>query len=210
MKRSTLLASLILVPSLSFAAEGDQVAPVAQQEGAPKILSFEIGTAFQFTRKPFKNAQGYNFAINIPTKSVVLGYYYEQVGAQAEANDNNDALSTKVDATATVHEIRAIKLIPGTKDTLGIGLGVGMGDFTAKISGGAQTAQQQANVADLFIKWSPLSGGDSVKAALNVVAGYRFMRFSGVDLDGAAGADFTENTNNLDGMRLGLSVEFGF
>lgn len=54
-----------------------------------------------------------------------------------------------------------------------------------------------------------MSGGDSVKAALNVVAGYRFMRFSGVHLD-AGGADFTETTNNLDGMRLGLSVEFGF
>lgn len=209
MKRSTLLAALVLVPAMGFAAEGDQVAPVVSQEGGPKILSFEVGTAFQFTRKPFKNGQGYNFAINIPTKSVILGYYYEQVGAQAESNENNDATSTKVDATATVHLIRAIKLIPNTKDTLGIGLGVGMGDFTSKISGAAQTTQQQANVADLFIKWSPLSGGDSVKAALNVVAGYRFMRFSGVDLDGA-GTDYTETTNNLDGLRLGLTVEFGF
>lgn len=209
MKRSTLLASFILVPAMGFAAEGDQVAPVAQQDGAPKILSFEIGTAFQFTRKPFKTAQCQNFAINIPTKSIILGYFYEHIGAQAESNDNNDAVSTKVDATATVHQIRAIKLVPGTKDTLGVGLGIGMGDFTSKISGGAQTTQQQASVADLFIKWSPLSGGDSVKAALNVIAGYRFMRFSGADLD-AAGTDFTETTNNLDGMRLGLSVEFGF
>ncbi len=208
MKRSTLLASLLLVPSLGFAAEGDQVAP-ATQDGAPKILSFEVGTAFQFTRKPFKNAQGYSFAVNIPTKSVVLGYYFEQLSAQAESNDDNNTVSTKVDTNSSIHELRAIKLIPGTKDTLGIGLGVGMGDITARISGGAQTAVQQATVGDLFIKWSPLSGGDSVKAALNVVAGYRFMRFSGVDLD-AGGADFTETTNNLDGMRLGLSVEFGF
>lgn len=102
MKRSTLLAALVFVPAMGFAAEGDQVAPVVSQEGGPKILSFEVGTAFQFTRKPFKNGQGYNFAINIPTKSVILGYYYEQVGAQAESNDNNDATSTKADATLPI------------------------------------------------------------------------------------------------------------
>ena len=209
MKRSTLLASLILVPSMSFAAEGDQVAPAVSQEGGPKILSFEIGTAYQFPRAPFRNAQGYNFAINVPTKGVTLGYFFEQVNAQAESNDANAATATKVDATASVHEIRAIKMIPGTKDTLGIGLGVGMGEFSSKITGLATSNQQSASVADLFIKWSPLSGGDSVKAALNVVAGYRFMRFNAVDLDGA-GTAFQDTTNNLDGMRLGLSVEFGF
>lgn len=208
MKRSTLLASLILVPAMGFAAEGDQVAN-NPQNGGPQILSFEVGTAFQFTRAPFRNAQGYNFAVNIPTKSITLGYFYEQVGASAESNDANAATATKVDATATVHELRAIKLLPGTKDTLGVGLGIGMGEFTSKITGAATSNQQQAQVADLFIKWSPLSGGDSVKAALNVVAGYRFYRFNSIDLDGA-GTAFSDTTNNLDGLRLGLSVEFGF
>lgn len=202
-------AALILAPTLMLAAEGDG-APASTEQSGPKFLSFEVGTAIQFGKGEWNRGNGYNFAINIPTKALTLGYYFEQLNATAESNDDGDADATHVDGKLSLHEIRAIKSIPGTKDMLGIGLGVGMGDLTTSLQGGGgNTNQQQATVGDLFIKFAPLSGGDSLKASLNVIAGYRFVRFSGISLDNNGG-DFNDDTDNLDGLRLGLSVDFGF
>lgn len=202
MQRSTLLVALICVPAMSFAADGDQM-------GAPGTVSFEIGAAYQFTHAPFRDGHGFNVALNVPMKSLTLGYFFEKFDAQAEANDTNSATATKVDATVFVHELRAIKRLPGI-NTLGIGLGVGMGEFNSRVTDtNTENQYRLAQVADLFIKWSPLTGGDRFSAALNVIAGYRFMHFGGVDLDGS-GTAFKQSTNDLDGFRLGFSAEFGF
>jgi hypothetical protein len=68
-----------------------------------------------------------------------------------------------------------------------------------------------APVADIFARITPLSGGDKVKAAVNVTLGYRFLLIdSTVPSDIAGGNDFTDAIDNLNGFRIGLSVGISF
>ncbi len=198
------LAALLLAPALVVAAEGD----AAPAQSGPKYLGFEVGAAFQTARSPVDNGQSVFFAVNVPTKAVTIGYYFERMDATASSDDDNNGTATKVDVKADIHEVRVVKNL-GSSNLFGIGLGVGMGNVDTRIEGGAATGSKPAQVADVFVKFTPLAGGDELKGELNVVLGYRFMRFNGIDLDGGAG-DYTDRTNNLDGFRFGLSVGMGF
>ena len=195
------LLPVLALPALVCAAEG---MPPAERFD---LLSFEVGIDMANT-KDWGNANGQFFALNVPTKGVTLGYFYESTKGLAESNDNGGT-ATKVDAALTFHEIRVLKTIPATSNTLDLGVGVGAGEFKTTNQGGAQTSANAATVGDVFLKFTPISGGEKVKGALNLTAGYRFVRFSAVDADGAA-TDFSDTVDNMDALHFGLSAEFGF
>jgi hypothetical protein len=206
-----IVATLLLAPAIAFAADdAAKPATTAPAETGPKIISFEAGVDMTFGKGVWERGNGYGFGINIPTKALTIGYYFAQINATAESNDDGNTTATRVEGKLAIHELRLIKSIPGTNDMLGVGLGVGMGDLRTNVQGAAaSTGQQQATIGDVFVKFSPLAGGDTLKASLDVIAGYRFVRFSGYQLDGGAG-DYATATDNMDGLHVGLAANFGF
>ena len=203
-----LIPSLILLaPMGAFAADDAGVG-----------LGFEVGTSYFLpSQKPGNKGMGNFFGIDLNLGSVIVGYYFESLNIKLKADDSNDAKASQIDCAANLNELRFIK--PIIKE-VAIGLGVGMADVKAKATvdnGGAPAAgaaafDTLAPVADIFARITPISGGDKVKAAVNVILGYRFIAINSTQPTGTATvkADFADAIDNLNGFRVGLSVGIAF
>lgn len=201
----TLIPSLLLLaPIGAFAAD---------EANSGVGLGFEIGTSYFLpSQTPANKGLGNFFAVDLNVGSVTVGYYFESLKLKFKADDNVDGQAGRIDADVNINEVRLIK--PIIKE-VAIGLGVGMADVKAvsAIEDGADDAatpsfDSLAPTAEIFARITPLSGGDKVKAAVNVTLGYRFIA---IDSTVPAGtADFTDTIDNLNGFRIGLSVGIAF
>jgi len=196
----TLIPSLLLLaPIGAFAADDAGVG-----------LGFEVGTSYYIpAQKPNNKGMGNFFAVNLNLSSIEVGYYFEALNLKMKADDdNNVGTADRIDADININAIRVIK--PIIKE-VGIGLAVGYADITGRVQGApAVTFSQLAPVADIFARITPISGGDKVKASVNVLLGYRFIVIDTMDPDNAAGGSFQDPVDNFNGFRIGLSAGIAF
>ena len=201
-----------LIPSLILLAP---IGAFAADEAALG-LGFEVGTSYFLpSQKPANKGMGNFFGVDLNLGSVTVGYYFENLNIKLKSNDNALVDAGQIDVAANINELRFIK--PIIKE-VAIGLGVGMADVKAKntVADAAITKttafDSLAPVADIFARITPISGGDKVKAAVNVTLGYRFIAInSTVPANATAGTtDFADSIDNLNGFRVGLSVGIAF
>ena len=202
-----LIPSLILLaPMGAFAA--DDIGGLG--------LGFEVGTSYFLpAQAPANKGMGNFFGVDLNLGSVTVGYYFENLNIKLKANDDSATVGKEqagqVDVAANLNELRFIK--PIIKE-VAIGLGVGMADVKAKatvaqgLGVNVASFDTLAPVADIFARITPISGGDKVKAAVNIILGYRFIAIKSVVPAGTT--DFADAIDNLNGFRVGLSVGIAF
>lgn len=200
-----------IIPSLLLLAPIGAYA--ADEQHSDVGLGFEVGTSYFLpSQKPLNKGLGNFFAVDLNLGSVTVGYYFENLNIKMKDNSDNGATGSVIDVDASINEIRFIK--PIIKE-VAVGLGVGMADVkgVVTVDNGASDSTNSfstlAPVADIFARVTPLSGGDKVKAAVNVTLGYRFIAIDAVVPAGAA-TDFTDSVDNMNGFRLALSVGLSF
>ena len=200
-----LIPSLILLaPMGAFAADDAGVG-----------LGFEVGTSYFLpSQAPGNKGMGNFFGIDLNVGALTVGYYFENLNIKLKDNNDNGPLASQIDVAANINEIRLIK--PIIKE-VAIGLGIGTADVKGKVTvNGTSLAvgpafDTLAPVADIFARITPISGGDKVKAAVNVTLGYRFIAINSTVVNGAGAAtDFADAIDNLNGFRVGLSVGIAF
>jgi hypothetical protein len=199
----TLIPSLLLLaPVGAFAADD-----------AGMGLGLEVGTSYFLpAQTPGNKGMGNFFGVDLNLGSISVGYYFESLGIKLKANDDGNATASQIDVKASINELRLTK--PIIKE-VAIGLGVGMADVKARttVTNGGATNNASfdtlAPMADIFAKVTPISGGEKVKAAVNVTLGYRFIAINST-VPAAGGGDFLDPIDNLNGFRVALSVGLSF
>ncbi len=190
------LPVLLLVPAMAMASDHH--------------ITFEVGTSYYLpAQQPMNKGLGNFFAIDVPVSIFEAGYYFESLQLKMKSDDNNDGNSTRSDARVNMHEVRVA--VPLVDNLIRIGLGIGAADVRGDNTANAVTYDDIGPVMEVFAGIQPLRGGDKVKAAINVLVGYRFIFTDDIDPDGAAGPDYASDAiDNLNGFRLGLSATFSF
>jgi hypothetical protein len=197
-----LVPALLLLAPVGFAAD----------EGVG--LGFEVGTSYFLpAQKPGNKGMGNFFGVDLNLGSVTVGYYFESLNIKLKSEDTgNVTQASQIDVTANINEVRLVK--PIIKE-VAVGLGIGMATVKGRLSvdNGAAAAVNSfdtiAPVADVFARVTPISGGEKVKASVNVTLGYRFIAISSTQALGATD-DFVDSIDNLNGFRVALSVILAF
>jgi hypothetical protein len=189
------LPALLLVPAMAMAADHN--------------ITFEVGTSYYLpAQKPLNKGFGNFFAIDVPVSIFEAGYYFESLQLKAKSDDNNDGNATKADARVNMHEVRVA--VPLADSLIRIGIGLGAADIKGRNTANATTFDDMGPVVEIFAGVQPLRGGDKVKAAINVLVGYRLILTDDIDPDGA-GTDYaTDAIENVNGFRFGLSATLAF
>lgn len=160
-----------------------------------------------------KDGQGQYLAFDFDLGAVRVGYRYENADYRSKSDDNNTGIADEANFETQIHEIRMLKAV--FDEAIQVGLAVGMAKVHATIAINAEGGptgtmfDRLAPTGDIFVVLSPVSGGKRVHAAFNVTMGYRFLRMTGGDPDGA-GTDYQDDVSNLSGFHLGVSMSAWF
>jgi hypothetical protein len=133
-----------------------------------------------------------------------VGFYNEGLGFNLDSNKGGGATTT----VAVDVSIQGLQVTRKLADKVSVGLNFGMADITANIAG-VVAFTDNVPMADVFVQWSLLSGGEKMKSDFAATIGYRAMMISPIDPD-AAGTDYIKNVKDLGGFWIGMSVGFGF
>jgi hypothetical protein len=190
-----------------------------EAQSQPNGVGFELGTMMYLpSSRPAEKGHGFFLAIEADVAPVVVGYCYERLDVYLTADDSNAGQSVDVHVDAQIHQMRVIKPV---FDVIAVGLGFGIADLRGVIEANPNAAQvgtmftDLAPVMDIFVRVGLLQGGRRMHSAVNLLFGYRFIVVKDVDPDGPPGAgligqSYQNDLNNLNGIRLGLSVNVTF
>jgi hypothetical protein len=189
------LPALMLVPAMAMAADHN--------------ITFEVGTSYYLpAQRPLNKGFGNFFAIDVPVSIFEAGYYFESLQLKIKADEDTTTPETRADASVNMHEVRVA--VPLADNIIRIGLGIGAADVKGDNTANATTFEDMGPVMEVFASVQPLRGGDKVKAAINVLVGYRFIFTDEIDPDGGALDYATDAIDNINGFRFGLSATLSF
>ncbi len=177
-------------------------------------IGFEVGIRRYFpVRRPMEEGQGYSVAFDFDVDRFRIGYRFELATLRSKSDDNLTGIADEVDYETQIHEIRIQRAV--YDDAIHVGFAVGMASVRATLAingdGGPEGTmfQRLAPTGDAFVVLSPITGGRRVKAAFNVILGYRILLIADADPD-QAGTDYMEPISDLSGFHVGMSVSASF
>lgn len=191
----SILPALMLVPAMAMAADHN--------------LTFEVGTSYYLpAQKPLNKGYGNFFGVDVPVGVFEAGYYFESLQLKMKSDDDTTTPATRADATVNMHEVRVAA--PLADNLIRVGLGLGAAKIKGRNTANANTFEDMGPVVEIFAGVQPLRGGDKVKAALNILIGYRIILTDEMDPDGV-GTDYAQDAvTNLNGFRFGMSATIAF
>jgi hypothetical protein len=172
-------------------------------------LGFELGTMYyNCNDKNAQNGGGSFLAIALPVDAKTdIGFYKEGSSVTLEEDKNAATRATLVDIDVS---IEAMLLARKLTDKFTAGLHIGMADIQAWDNlNAAITLNDTTPMADVFVTWGVVSGGDKIMTNLNVTLGYRVLQTVAFDPDLAL-TDFVDNINDLGGMWVAISLGMKF
>lgn len=170
-----------------------------------ETIGFDLGILSMNSReKTADSGTGSFMAITFPVdNNTKIGFYNE--GMSFNLKDNNAGGAPSIVPVDV--DITAIQITRKLVDTISIGFDLGMADVSDTTAFGF--VSDTVPMADVFVKWSLLSGGEKVTTNLCATLGYRLLSISPTDPDGGGG-DFTKAVDDLGGLWLKLSVGLNF
>lgn len=172
-------------------------------------LGFELGTMYyKCNDKNAETGGGSFLAIALPVDAKTdIGFYKEGSTISLEEDKNAGATSTVVDVDVS---IEAMLLARKLTDKFTAGLHIGMADLQAWDNTAALIRMNDTTpMADVFVTWGVVSGGEKIMTNLNVTLGYRVLTTVSFDPDGVA-TDYVDNINDLGGMWVAISLGMKF
>ncbi|MBI4739232.1 hypothetical protein HY772_06785, partial [Candidatus Woesearchaeota archaeon] len=137
-----------------------------------------------------------------------VGFYNEGLTINLKKDLNAPPTPTTVMIDTQITAIRVERIV-AEKAGVAVGMDLGLADMNANILGALAWAQT-APMADVFLKWNVITGGDkSVKTDISATLGYRTLMIAAQDPDAGA-LDFVNTVNNLGGFWLSLSLGVSF